>query len=141
MKRFAIGYGLVLVLMLAFDFVWLSATAETLYRPAMHGLMRDGFVLAPAVAFYVLYAFAMTWVVVKPVLFDGGGWPRSAGALSLRAGLFALAAFGTYDLTAMAVIRDWPVTLSFIDMGWGTLNALLTVNLAAFLLRALGQIN
>ncbi len=91
-------------------------------------------------AFYGLYAFAMTWIVVKPVLFEGDGWARSAGALSLRAGLFALAAFGTYDLTAMAVIRDWPVALSFIDMGWGTLNALLSVNLAAFLLRAMGQI-
>ncbi len=140
MKRFAIAYGLVLALMLAFDFVWLSTTAETLYRPAMHGLMRDGFVPGPAVAFYILYAFAMTWVVVKPVVLDGKGWPGGLGDLSLKAGLFALAAFGTYDLTAMAVIRDWPVTLSLIDMAWGTFNALLTVNLAAFLLKALGQV-
>ncbi len=141
MKRFVLAYVLVLVLMLAFDFVWLSTTAQTLYRPAMHGLMRDGFLLAPAVAFYVLYAFAMTWVVVKPVVLDGKGWPRGLGDLSLKAGLFALAAFGTYDLTAMAVIRDWPVTLSVIDMGWGTLNALMTVNLAAFLLKAMGQVS
>ena len=31
-------------------------------------------------------------------------------------GIFA---YGTYDLTAMAVIRDWPIGISLLDMAWG----------------------
>ncbi len=34
--------------------------------------------------------------------------------------LFGLFAYATYDLTNLAVVRDWPVTLSFVDMAWGT---------------------
>ncbi len=63
-------------------------------------------------------------------------WP----ALSLRAGLLALAAFGTYDLTGLAVIRNWPVALSFIDMAWGTFAAVVTANTVALLLKMFRQI-
>ncbi|HVZ29548.1 MAG TPA: DUF2177 family protein [Asticcacaulis sp.] len=140
MKAFVIAYGLCLVLMGAFDFVWLSTTTERLYRPAMHGLLRTGFLPGPAIAFYLLYVFALVWLVLKPFLSGTETWPKAIPALTVRAALFALAAFGTYDLTGLAVIRDWPVSLSLIDMAWGTVNGVLTANLAAFALKATGQI-
>lgn len=138
--RFAVAYGLCLVLMGALDFAWLGATTESLYRPAMQGLMRPDPQLGPAIPFYLIYVLALVWLVLKPLLDGTERWPAAIGRLSLRAGLFALAAFATYDLTGLAVIRDWPLTLSLIDMAWGVCNGVATANLAAFGLKVLKQI-
>lgn len=140
-KRFAIAYGLCLVLMAAFDFVWLGMMTEGLYRPAMQGLLRPDFQPGPAIAFYLIYVFALVWLVLKPLLDGAETWPKAIPALTIRAGLFALAAFGTYDLTGLAVIRDWPASLSLIDMAWGVCNGVATANLAAFGLKALGRLD
>ena len=135
--RFALAYGLCLVLMAALDFVWLGLTTESLYRPAMHGLLRPDFQPGPAIAFYLLYVFALVWLVLKPLLDRTEAWPKAVPALTMRAFLFALAAFATYDLTGLAVIRDWPLPLSLIDMAWGVFNGVATANLAAAGLKAL----
>lgn len=140
LKRFAIALVLCLVLMAAFDFAWLGTTTERLYRPAMHGLLRTDFQPGPAIAFYLIYVFALVWLVLKPLLDGAETWPKAVPALTMRALLFALAAFGTYDLTGLAVIRDWPASLSLIDMAWGVFNGVATANLAAFGLKALKQI-
>ena len=127
---------LVLVIMLALDFAWLSLTAEALYRPNMAGLMRAKPDLVPAAAFYLLYGISLTWLVLLPVLFGGRGRP-SLIDLSIRSALFGLTAYGTYDLTALAVIRDWPLRLSLIDMAWGMVITLTTALLTAGMLKVL----
>lgn len=140
MKDFGLAFVLCIVILLALDFAWLSMTGNTLYRPAMGSLMRANPNLVPAVAFYVLYAFAMTYLVLYPVLF-GGPDHYSLVDLSIKAGLLGLVAYGTYNLTSLSIIRDWPVTLSFIDMAWGTVVSIITANATALVLKALGQLN
>ena len=34
--------------------------------------------------------------------------------------LFGFFAYSTYDLTNLAVVKNWPLGLTFIDMAWGT---------------------
>ena len=43
-----------------------------------------------------------------------GRW-RSASARCL-----GLVAYGTYDITNLATLRDWPVAVTVIDLAWGT---------------------
>jgi uncharacterized membrane protein len=43
-------------------------------------------------------------------------------------------AYGTYDLTALAVVRDWPLRLSLLDMGWGTALTALSAAVAAYVI-------
>jgi uncharacterized membrane protein len=33
--------------------------------------------------------------------------------------LFGLVTYATYDLTNMATLRDWPVTMVIVDLTWG----------------------
>lgn len=139
MKDFGLAFALCLVILLALDFAWLSMAGNTLYRPAMGDLMRVTPNLVPAAIFYILYAFAMTYLVLYPVLF-GGPDRYSLIDLSIRAGLLGLVAYGTYNLTSLSVIREWPVTLSFIDMAWGTGVSVLTANATAFVLKAIGHL-
>jgi uncharacterized membrane protein len=34
--------------------------------------------------------------------------------------LFGFFTYATYDLTNLATIRDWPITITIIDLIWGT---------------------
>jgi uncharacterized membrane protein len=38
----------------------------------------------------------------------------------VAAALFGLITYGTYDLTNLATLKDWPALLSIVDMLWGT---------------------
>ncbi len=122
--------------LIGLDFAWLGLTTESLYRPAMGNLLRTRFDVAPGVGFYVVYALALAVLVIRPAV--ASGW--KAGELILKAGLLGLAAFATYDLTALSVIRDWPVALSFIDMAWGTFAAVVACNVTALIVKALKQV-
>ena len=42
-------------------------------------------------------------------------------ALAIAGAVLGFVAYATYDLTNLAVIRNWPLALSFIDIAWGTL--------------------
>lgn len=35
-------------------------------------------------------------------------------------GLLGLFAYGTFDLTALALLDGWPVIVALVDMVWGT---------------------
>jgi uncharacterized membrane protein len=38
----------------------------------------------------------------------------------LRAALFGLISYATYDLTNLATLKDWPALMNTVDMLWGT---------------------
>ena len=37
-----------------------------------------------------------------------------------RGAVFGLCAYGTYDLTNQATLRDWPWMVTLIDLAWGS---------------------
>ena len=114
MKTLAI-YIASLVVFTGVDFVWLGRMGDTFYRPAMGGMAADGFRLAPAVVFYLLYAAGIVLFAVKPGL-EAQSW-ITAGLYGLALGLVG---YGVYDLTNHATLRTWPLALTLVDMAWGT---------------------
>lgn len=101
---------------LAIDSVWLSQMASRFYRPALGEMLAEKPNLAAAAVFYVLYVTGILVLAVLPAL-EKGGFGRAA-MLGAFVGLFA---YGTYDLTNHATIRDWPLRLTVVDMFWGTI--------------------
>ncbi len=85
------AYAAALVTLLVLDAVWLGTMVPALYRPALAHLLAPAPALLPAGLFYLLYA----------------------------AGVVGLVAYGTYDLTSAATLRDWPVVITVADMAWG----------------------
>lgn len=121
MPRLLRTYLLSGLVMLPIDAVWLTLAAEPLYRTRIGHLMReDGFLLAPAIAFYLLYLLGILVLAQWPAR-------RWQGALG-RGAVFGLCAYGTYDLTNQATLRDWPGLVTLIDLAWGTV---LTATVAA----------
>jgi len=107
----------VFLTMAACDAAWLGAVMKNTYQSEMKTLLAPTANLAAAAGFYILYAASLSYVVVRPVV--SAGRELDWKALVFRSAVFGLAAYGTYDLTGLSVIRDWPAGLSLIDMGWG----------------------
>jgi len=99
------------------DFLWLSTMTKLFYRPRLGALLGDQVVWPPALLFYVLYGVGLLAFVLRPALNDGTGLL----AVFLWAALFGLVAYGTYDLTSHATLRDWPLAVTVVDMAWGAL--------------------
>lgn len=134
---YLVSYVATGVVFLALDSLWLSRMAGALYRPKLGPLLAETVNLPPAVLFYALYIAGVVVFAVQPALASG----RWTTALALGA-LFGLVAYGTYDLTNHATLRDWPVIVTVADMAWGT--ALTAIAATAGMLvaqRAVGWLN
>jgi uncharacterized membrane protein len=113
MKILAV-YVATLVVFLGVDFLWLGRMGDAFYRPAMGDMALTDFRLAPAVVFYLLYAFGVVFFAVNPAL-ASGDWKTAL----LNGFLLGLIGYGVYDLTNQATLKSWPLALTLVDMSWG----------------------
>ena len=112
MKKALIAYVATLLTFLLLDGIWLGLLMAPTYRELLGSLMLEKPLLLPAAVFYCLYVIGCVVFVVLPAL----SWQRAAklGAL------LGLVAYGTYDLTNWATLREWSVQVSLMDWAWGT---------------------
>lgn len=116
LKVYAVAYAAALVVFVAVDFVWLSAMADRLYRPVLGDMLAPQFRLAPAVAFYLIFAAGLTFLAVKPGLEQG-----SIRVAVVHAAVLGFVAYATYDLTNHATLKSWSTQMTVADMIWGSL--------------------
>lgn len=133
MSRYALAYAGAAVVFLAADLVWLGTIAKDLYRSQMGHLLAAEFRLGPAALFYLMYVAGVVYFAVNPALASG----RSLDAI-VPGAILGFLAYGTYDFTNWAVMRDWPVGLTFIDLAWGTALTALAAVAGAFVALRLG---
>jgi len=118
-------YFAFLITLITVDLVWLLGIAKNLYREEMGDLMASEPKLLAGLAFYLIYALGVCIFVIAPAL------SKQSLMHALQYGaLFGFFCYMTYDLTNLAVIRDFPTKLAFIDMAWGSLVTALTAGLA-----------
>ena len=115
MTRYLIAYGAAAVVFLAADFVWLGIVAKDLYRAQIGHLLAPDFRPLPAVAFYLMYLAGVVYFAILPALATG----RWQDAI-IPGAVLGFLCYGTYDFTNWAVMRDWPASVTFIDLAWGT---------------------
>ena len=107
-------YLVTLLAFFAIDMVWLGFVARTIYRKYLGFLMAPNTNWLAAIIFYLLFILGILVFVVLPGLAD-----NSLKTTLLRAALFGLITYATYDLTNLATVKDWPVVITVIDMAWG----------------------
>jgi uncharacterized membrane protein len=132
MKRYLIRFGIVAVLFLALDSVWLSQTQEILYRRHLAGILLDGFRVFPALLFYILYVAGIMVFAIEAA--DASGRVSTAAA---RGAFFGLVAYGTYDLSNQATLAAWSSAVTAADMAWGTVATALAASVGFVLTRGL----
>ncbi len=132
MKSFFIAYGVAVVAFLLIDGIWLGVVAKTFYAQQLGDLLRPSFLPVPAIVFYLAYTAGLVFLAVRP--FDAN---VSLTSVALYGALVGFLAYGTYDMTNLATLKDWPVAMSLIDMLWGTILSACVATISASALRLL----
>ena len=109
-----IAFAATALVMAGLDFIWLTSMSGPFYRRLLGHLMAPSPNMTAAVVFYLLYIAGILVFAVRPAL-ASGDWRQ---ALMLGA-LLGLVAYATYDLTNLATMKDWPLSVTLVDMAWG----------------------
>lgn len=105
----------VLVVFFAIDLFWLGVVAKNLYSRYLGYLMAPQVNWTAAIIFYILFIIGLMIFVLLPALDK-----QSLMHALVYGALFGFFTYATYDLTNLATIRDWPITITIIDLIWGT---------------------
>jgi uncharacterized membrane protein len=113
------------------DFVWLSLMGPKFYKVHLGDIWISHFHYTPAIIFYTMYAFGISYFIIIP------GLSISSGVMQIAFGGFMLGliTYGAYDLTNQATVKNWPIIVTVVDMLWGAiltaLGSIITYNLMA----------
>lgn len=103
------------IIFLALDAVMLSTVMKPLFSRHLGDAMRDSPMLGAAGAFYLAYVAGLVWLVSLPALRAGD--PVQA---LVQGAVVGAMAYGTYEFTSMAVMRNWSWQMVATDVLWGT---------------------
>ncbi|OUV03817.1 MAG: hypothetical protein CBC42_01495 [Betaproteobacteria bacterium TMED82] len=96
------------------DAFWLGLIATDFYYDHLDGLLRKEPNWAAALIFYTGYIAGLVYFAIRPSLTSGNF--KSV----LRDGaLLGLLSYATYDMTNLATLINWPITITIIDIIWG----------------------
>jgi uncharacterized membrane protein len=110
----AVQYAVAAVVFVVLDGIWLGVVANRLYEDQLGDLLAPSPNVAAAVVFYALFLAGLVFFVVAPAL-EAGSVRRAA----LTGAFFGLVTYATWDLTSLAVIRDFPAAIVPVDLAWG----------------------
>lgn len=116
MPKYFCVYLAVFLAMFLLDMLWLRVIAMSWYQEGMGSLLAASPNLVAAALFYLLFPLGLMVFAVRP--HDVGS---SVFRVAGMGALFGFFAYATYDLTNLAVIKNWPLGLSMLDMVWGAL--------------------
>ena len=102
-----------LVSMLVIDAFWLGFMMNRFYAVQIGHLLAPKPNFIAAAAFYLIYVLGVTIFVLHP-----GGAPLE---VFLKGALYGIVTYATYDITNHATLKDWPLTVTFVDITWGAL--------------------
>jgi uncharacterized membrane protein len=115
MKTAFVAYAGCLLTLAVIDAIWLGIVARSFYRDQLGELMLPSPNIAIAALFYLLFTVAIVILAVLPALSSS-----SIGTALLYGAILGLAAYGTYDITNLSTLKNWPLAMSLVDMVWGT---------------------
>lgn len=109
-------YTTILGVLVGLDALWIGVVMKSFYKKYLGYLMGENFMIAPAVLFYLLYAFGIMYFVVAPALVE-----KSLTMAITRGAILGLLAYATYDLTNHATVARWPAIVTVVDILWGVI--------------------
>lgn len=126
-------YLLTFGVFLAIDAAWLFTMSGRFYKAQLGDLMRDQPDLAVALLFYLFYVAGVLVLAVMPGV-DAGSVVKAAA----YGALLGFVAYGTYDITNLATVRDWPVIVTVVDLVWGSVLTATVATVGFYIARWLG---
>lgn len=107
------------IIYIILDIIWIGFIASGFYQTHLASIARikDGnfeIIYWAGAAVYILMALGLSLYILQPT-------PASASyiELFLKGALYGFIAYGIYDMTNLATLKDWSITIAAVDMTWG----------------------
>ena len=108
-------YLLTAVVFFAIDLVWLGVVAVNFYQRHLGSLLAEQVRWVPAILFYLIFIAGLLVFAVQPGLSAG-----SLGRAAVLGAFLGFMAYATFDLTCLALFKNFPVVVVVVDMIWGS---------------------
>mgnify|MGYP001216487852 CR=1 FL=1 len=113
-SKLILSYLLTTLVFFAIDMLWLGVVAKNLYQKYLGNFLSDDVNWVAAIIFYLLFIVGIFIFAIMPAVEKD-----SLGKAILLGALFGFFTYATYDLTNLATLKNWPLTIVFIDIAWG----------------------
>lgn len=107
-------YLITALLFFIIDAIGLRLLIKPVFERHVAHLFADPFRVGPAAVFYLGYVAGVLWFVSGPALQAANPTAALFGGT-----LLGLLAYGTYEFTNYATLRDWSLNQVMIDTLWG----------------------
>ncbi len=118
MSLFLKLYLIALPTFFVIDFIWLALIARKFYIDQLGQLMKTNINWTAAIIFYLLFIVGLVIFAIAPAFEK-----KSLASAILLGGLFGFFSYATYDLTNLATLKNWPLTVTIVDLIWGVVLA------------------
>ncbi len=112
--KLILSYFLTSLVFFAVDMLWLGLLAKDFYRKYLGGFLSDRVNWTAAIIFYLIFIVGIFVFVILPAVEKSS----LLKAIGLGA-FFGFITYATYDLTNLATLKNWPLTIVIVDMAWG----------------------
>lgn len=126
-------YLIALPIFFLVDMTWLGLIAKNFYRSQIGTLIKPEVNWIAAVTFYLLFLAGLVFFVIAPAV-EKKQWLQAL----LTGAFFGLVTYATYDLTNLAVAKDWPLLVTIVDLLWGTTLGAIVATLTYFIAQKIG---
>ncbi|MTJ04123.1 MAG: DUF2177 family protein [Sediminimonas qiaohouensis] len=109
-----VAYFATAVVFLALDAVMLKLVLRPLFERSLSGQLLNELRIVPAAMFYLFYIAGLVHFVSMPALAQGAPLKALIGGAILGA-----MAYGTYEFTNYATLRNWHWHMVAVDLAWG----------------------
>lgn len=123
-------YALTVPVFFMIDLIWLGVIAKGFYQKNLSYILSPQVNWPAAIIFYLLFiAGILIFAVVPAVTKDS--WQHAM----LYGALFGFFTYMTYELTNLALLKDWPLNIVVIDIIWGVVLCTAVATLSFILAR------
>ncbi|MDZ7906507.1 MAG: DUF2177 family protein [Cypionkella sp.] len=101
------------VIFLGLDAIMLNFHMQPLFQRHIGAMLAENIRIGPAALFYLAYIAGLIYLVSWPAL-------KTGSAVVLPAAIIGAMAYGTYEFTSYAIMKDWHISMVMSDVAWGT---------------------
>jgi uncharacterized membrane protein len=124
-------FVIALTVFLVFDIIWLVFVAKNFYKNQIGFLMKEKINYLSAIIFYLIFIVSLVIFVIMPNI------DENLVKLILKASLFGLVTYATYDLTNFSTLKGFKINVVLVDLSYGVIIANITAILTYLIYRGI----
>lgn len=121
-------YALTVPVFFIIDLIWLGVVAKGFYQKNLKYILSPNVNWTAAIIFYLMYIAGILIFAVLP-----GVAKDSVRHAALWGALFGFFTYATYDLTNLALLKDWPLNIVVVDILWGAVLCTVVATLSFYI--------